>query len=80
MSELKVGGKVKMNSVFLNILAMQDLVGQRWTITALDPQGRPTVEMDNEDVELSIGPLPPSAVYVWTDDDERELEALPRLF
>lgn len=80
MSELKVGDKVKMNAGLLKGLAMGDMVGQRWTVKKLDPQGRPTVEMDNDNVELSLGPLPLRAVDAWTEDDERALEALPPLF
>jgi hypothetical protein len=80
MSEFKVGDKCRLSDAILKGLKMGMFVGQRWTIKAVNEQERVTIEMDNEDVELSLGPLPPKAISAWTEDDERELEAMPPLF
>lgn len=80
MSEYKVGDKCKLNDGILKGLGMADFVGQRWTIKVVDGQGRITIEMDNENVEVSLGPLPPRAVDAWTEEHQLHLDALPPLF
>lgn len=80
MSEYKAGDKCKLNDGILKGLGMADLVGQRWTVKKVDEQGRLTIEMDNDDVEVSLGPLLTRMVDAWTEEHQQRLDAMPPLF
>lgn len=80
MSEYKVGDKCKLNDGILKGLGMAAFVGQRWTVKAVDKEGRITIEMDNDDVEVSLGPLLTRMVDVWTEEHQRRLDVMPPLF